>query len=76
MRFPILRQTCRIRKKNVSTIVMGTAILHNIFNSLGMELPVIDADEESEQVEEGGNWDGEMETDTVREVMVDLVATL
>jgi hypothetical protein len=39
MRFPILKQTCRIRKRNVTTIVMGTAILHNILNSLGIELP-------------------------------------
>lgn len=51
MRFPILKQTCRIRKKNVTTIVMGTAILHNILNGIGVELPVIN--DNVEQVELG-----------------------
>ena len=32
MRFPVLKQTARIRKKNVSTIVLACGILHNLLN--------------------------------------------
>lgn len=79
MRFPVIKNTCRIRAFNVSTIVLGTAILHNILNSLGVELPVVDFVEEGDEEGPSGvgmEWDGEHETESVRDVMVDFVATL
>lgn len=42
MRFPILKQTCRIRKKNVTTLVMSCVILHNILNSIGVDIPDVE----------------------------------
>ena len=39
MRFPILKNTMRIRRKNVSTIVMGCCILHNLMTNMGIPMP-------------------------------------
>jgi hypothetical protein len=39
MRFPLLKQTCRVRKKNVSTLVLACGILHNLLNKVGVDLP-------------------------------------
>jgi hypothetical protein len=46
MRFPILKETTRIRYKNVGTIFYACAILHNIINVMGLPPPpdVIDAE--------------------------------
>jgi hypothetical protein len=44
MRFPVLKQTARIRKKNVSTIVLACGILYNLLNKFGVELPEFESE--------------------------------
>ena len=78
MRFPVLKQTARIRKKNVSTIVLACGILHNLLNKFGVELPEFDSEqvENVEQVEGITDWDGEIETESVKDLLVSLAQTL
>lgn len=51
MRFPILKDTTRIRYKNVGTILYACVILHNIINAMGLPLPpdVVNPDDYAEQ---------------------------
>ena len=39
MRFPILKNKMRIRRKNFAHLIMGCVILHNLMNSMGVPMP-------------------------------------
>ena len=69
----MLKQTSRIRKKNVSTLVVACSILHNILNFIGVEIPEIEGGPEDESRDsEHVEWDGEVESDSVRDILVAL----
>jgi hypothetical protein len=39
MRFPILKNTIRIRRKNVGVLIFGCAIIHNFLNAANILIP-------------------------------------
>ena len=41
VRFPILKDTNRMRVKNVTSIVYACVILHNMLNAMGIPVPDI-----------------------------------
>lgn len=83
MRFPALKNTMRIRRKNFSTLLVACCIIHNMM--IGMGIPVPDAgigeqfqDQDYVEPTAGGDaWEGEdAEVETTRQTLCDLVSTL
>jgi hypothetical protein len=58
MRFPILKDTNRMRLKNVTSIVYACVILHNMLNAMGIPVPDVQAptpDDDPNDFEDIGN---------------------
>ena len=53
-------------------VVFACAILHNVMNSIGVEIPDVVVNPDATYPEVPVDWDGMAENDSVRDVLVEL----
>ena len=78
MRFPILKNTMRIRRRKFSTLLLGCVILHNTMNGMGIPMPPDTILDDMGDLDENvqvppDRWNGEQENKTTRDIILDLV---